>query len=482
MTASLRSAVGAKLLTSAIITGDSGDKMKGPLLQLKSILGITSWTSYYGTVIEDNLLLYKDQSSAKAVFCCYGYSIHSVSREAGKDKKSVFAFKVVIEGDSKELFFAVDSAASCERWIQVLQGCVKRAKAKLSYLPKDSKGIQNLCTQAMLNLNNISEIVPVFDEFDTILEKLMQSNTTMKEASQLVEQFQSTYRSVVHYGEIWTEKLHNKLWSMLEHADTLVKDRPDLVKTAAAVLEHDGRSLEMAEFFTKQALRQLSDKLQESSANELLGPILRCINGFLLNDASFFKERIVPCLPVNIRESLFSYYVIQIRGLVSTRVHKILMSFTEIGIENHEILTFLRWDDNYRAALKQLGFAHDKNSKGDAEKYEFADITDKLRTFYAKQVKALLANIVYTVNNREKSEEISFIEGRPYTYGFNDIYKVTDNQIKVVKENVRCELNLASIYKAIFKSLKRYEKFQLIFLRKHSKELPLERMVLSMES
>jgi hypothetical protein len=126
---------------------------------------------------------------------------------------------------------------------------------------RDNRGIQNLCNLAMLNLNNISEIVPVFDEFDGILEKLLYSNATMREASELVEQFQTTYRSVVHYGERWTVKLHEKLWSMLDNSDVLVKDRPDIFRTATAILEKGGKGLEMAEFFAKQAMSKLAGNL-----------------------------------------------------------------------------------------------------------------------------------------------------------------------------------------------------------------------------
>jgi hypothetical protein len=40
--------------------------------------------------------------------------------------------------------------------------------------------------------------------------------------------------------------------------------------------------------------------------------------------------------------------------------------------------------------------------------------------------------IVFSVHSREKNEEITFIEDKPYTYGFYDIYKATDWQVSLV--------------------------------------------------
>jgi hypothetical protein len=105
----LRGAAGAKLLTTSVSFGDS-DGMKGPIMQLKSYMAISSWQSFYGTIIEDNLLLYKDISSGENLMCCYGYSMNSVVRSKSHDKNNIFALKITIDGSGKELFFGAGMA------------------------------------------------------------------------------------------------------------------------------------------------------------------------------------------------------------------------------------------------------------------------------------------------------------------------------------------------------------------------------------
>ncbi len=90
-------------------------------------------------------------------------------------------------------------------------------------------------------------------------------------------------------------------------------------------------------------IEQFNDKWQQELSYEELKQPLRAVIGFLLNDATFFKDAIVPNLPRDMRDYIFAYYIVQMRALFTTKVHGLVMSYTETGIENNEILTFLRF-------------------------------------------------------------------------------------------------------------------------------------------
>ena len=95
--------------------------------------------------------------------------------------------------------------------------------------PSGSAAISPKVIHESINLNNLDEIVPVLDDHDSKFNEILQNTDKLKESSEVVNRIQKTYIAVVNYSESWTERLFNKLWSIIKSSNIYTTDDQKLL-------------------------------------------------------------------------------------------------------------------------------------------------------------------------------------------------------------------------------------------------------------